>query len=119
MTTQELEQKLNQLDDYTKFQVTEYDKDQVKLSEDSDMSSGLGLVQIDKGEIWIHVLLGDDQTRFLLFKIIPPDAEERDWSINLESQVVQYDLIGLEIYIKTLEIIKQFLAYKESEQDDN
>lgn len=37
------------------------------------------------------------------------------WQVNLDSSVAQYGLMGLKIYIKALEIIKQFLEEKNND----
>lgn len=113
MTTNELEQKLNKLDNRMKFSIREYDKDNVELSDDSSMESGLALVQVYKGEIKVYAKLGGHE--IVMAKIMPPHDPLVTWSVDLESQATSYDPDSLKIYMGVLKIINQFLADKENE----
>ena len=110
MTTKELESKLNKLNDKMKFSVKEYDKDQAKISEDSSVESGLILLQVHKGEIWIYAKM--ESQKVLIAKIMPPHDSLAVWSVDLESQISCYDHEGLSVYMSALAVIDQFLADK-------
>lgn len=113
MTTNELEQKLNKLDDRMKFTTMEYDKDGATISDDSSMENGIALVQAYKGEVKIYAKLGGHE--IVMAKIMPPHDPLVTWSVDLESQATSYDPDSLKIYMGVLKIIDQFLADKENE----
>ncbi|MCT3602313.1 hypothetical protein EFS28_07490 [Lactobacillus acidophilus] len=110
MTTNELESKLNELNDKMKFSVREYDKDQAKISDDSSVESGLILLQVHKGEIWIYAKM--ESPKVLIAKIMPPHDSLAVWSVDLESHISCYDREGLGVYMRILAVIDQFLADK-------
>lgn len=116
MTTKELYQKLNELSEKLKFQVKEYEKDQFKIADDSDVDSGLKVESVYKNEVEVYGLNKSGTEKYLLFKLVPPNDQINLWRIDIDSQVQQWDLLGLDLYIKELQLAKQFIAEK---SDDN
>lgn len=110
MTTNELKQKLNELNGKMRFSVEEYDEDQAKISADSSVESGLILLQVHKGEIWIYAKM--ESPKVLIAKIMPPHDSLAVWSVDLESHISCYDHEGLSVYMSVLRVIDQFLADK-------
>lgn len=112
MTTKKLLAKLNKLSDKMTFSAKEFDESQLTILDGQRIEDDMVFIRAAKGEIWIYVKV--DGQKLLLAKILPPINNLDGWSVDLSSPISGYEHNSLEIYIKALEIIDQFLADKEA-----
>lgn len=106
MTTEELEQKLNEIDYDSVFEVKEF------INGRSDVGYFLE-------KICIYIRMQCEDKGKLLFNLIPPSDDFPFWWLTTNEAVIgAFDPDDLEIYIKALKLAKRFMPERGDKIND-